>query len=53
MFFLFITTLSQLMRTMVTLVSHLHDLFQLLLIIEMPYAIVNMIQVTNKEARAT
>ena len=51
--FLFIATLSQLIRTMVTLVSHSYDLFQLVLLVEMAYTIVNMIQVINKEARAT
>ena len=44
---------SQLVRTMVTLVSHSHDLFQLVLIVETAYTTVNMIQVINKEARAT
>ena len=42
-----------LMRTMVTLVSHSHVLFQLVLIVETVYTIVNMMQVINKEARAT
>ena len=51
--FLFIATLSQLIRTMVTLVSHSYDLFQLVLLVETAYTIVNMIQVINKEARAT
>ena len=51
--FLFIATLSQLICTMVTLVSYSHDLFQLVLLIETAYTIVNMIQVINKEARAT
>ena len=51
--FLFIATLSQLIRMMVTLVSHSHDLFQLVSIVETAYTIVNMIQVINKEARAT
>ena len=51
--FLFIATLSQLMHTMVTLVSHSHNLFQLVLLVETVYPIVNMIQVINKEARAT
>ena len=51
--FLFIATLSQLIRTMVKLVSHSYDLFQLVLLVEMTYTIVNMIQVINKEARAT
>ena len=37
----------------VTLVSHSHDLFQLVLLVETAYTIVNMIQVINKEARAT
>ena len=37
----------------VTLVSHSHDLFQLVLLVETAYPIVNMIQVINKEARAT
>ena len=48
-FFLFIATLSQLIPTMVTLVSHSHDLFQLVLLIETADTIVNMIQVINKE----
>ena len=51
--FLFIVTLSQLIPTMVTLVSHPYDLFQLVLLVETTYTIVNMIQVINKEARAT
>ena len=51
--FLFIATLSQLIRRMVTLVSHSYDLFQLVLLVETTYTIVNMIQVINKEARAT
>ena len=51
--FLCFATLSQLIRTMVTLVSHSHDLFQLVLLVETAYTIVNMIQVINKEARAT
>ena len=38
---------------MVTLVSHSYDLFQLILLVETAYTIVNMIQVINKEARAT
>ena len=42
-----------LIRTMVTLVSHSHVLFQLVLIVETAYTIVNMIQVINKEVRAT
>ena len=50
--FLFIATLSQLIRTMVTLVSHSYDLFQLVLLVETAYTIVNMIQVINKEAEA-
>ena len=50
--FLFIATLSQLIRTMVTLVSHSYDLFQQILLIEAAYKIVSMIQVINKEARA-
>ena len=52
-YFLFITILSQLIRTMIALVSHSHDLFQLVLLVEMAYTIVNMIQFINKEARAT
>ena len=48
---MFIATLSQ--RTMVTLVSHSYDLFQLVLLVETAYKIVNMIQAINKEARAT
>ena len=51
--FLFIVTLSQLIRTMVTLVSHSYDLFQQVLLVDKAYTIVNMIQVINKEARAT
>ena len=51
--FLFIATLSQLIHTMVTLISHSYDLFQLVLLVETAYTIVNMIQVINKEARAT
>ena len=37
----------------VTLVSHSYDLFQLVLLVKTTYTIVNMIQVINKEARAT
>ena len=37
---------------MVTLVSHSYDLFQLVLLVETAYTIVNMSQVINKEARA-
>ena len=51
--FLFIATLSQLIHTIVTLVSHSHNLFQLVLLVETAYPIVNMIQVIHKEARAT
>ena len=51
--FLFIATLSQLISTMVTLVLHSYDLFQLVLLVDKAYAIVNMIQVMNKETRAT
>ena len=51
--FLFIATLSQLMRTMVTLVSHSYDLFQLVLLVGTACTIVNMIQVINKEDRVT
>ena len=51
--FLFMATLSQLIHTMVTLVSHSHDLLQLVLLVEMAYTTVNMIQIINKEARAT
>ena len=51
--FFFIATLSQLIRTMVTLVSHSYGLFQLVLLVEMAYTIVNMIQVIDKEAGAT
>ena len=51
--FLFIATLSQLIHTMVTLVSHSYDHFQLVLLVETAYTIVNMIKVINKEARAT
>ena len=51
--FLFIATLSQLIHTMVTLVSQLHNLFHLVLLVQTAYPIVNMIQVINKEARAT
>ena len=49
--FLFIATLSQLIRTMVTLASLSYDLFQLVLLVETAYIIVNMIQVINIEAR--
>ena len=42
-----------LIRTMVTLVSHSDVFFQLVLVVETAYTIVNMIQVINKEARAT
>ena len=42
-----------LIHTMITLVSHSNDLFQLVLLVETAYTIVNMIQVINKEARAT
>ena len=45
--------LSQLIRTMVTLVSNSYDLFQLVLLVETPHAIVKMVQVINKKARAT
>ena len=51
--FLFIAALLQLILTMVTLVSYSHDLFQLVLLVETANTIVNMIQVINKEARAT
>ena len=51
--FLFIATLSQLIHTMVTLVSHSHNLFQLVLLVVAAYPIVNMIRVMNKKARAT
>ena len=51
--FVFIATLSQFMRTMVTLVLHSYDLFQLVLLVDTTYSIVNMIQVINKETRAT
>ena len=51
--FLFITTLSQFIRTMVTLVSHSYNLFQVVLLVETAYTIVKMIQVINKETRAT
>ena len=51
--FLFISTLLQLIRTMATLVSHSHDLFQLVLLVDTAYRIVNMIQVINKETKAT
>ena len=46
-------TLSQLIRTMVKLVSHSYDLFQLVLLLDTAYPIVNMIKVINKETRAT
>ena len=49
----FIATLTQLIRTMVTLVSHRYDLFQLVLLVDTAYTIVNMIHVINKKARAT
>ena len=42
-----------LIHTMITLVSHSNDLFQLVLLVETAYTIVNMIQVINKETRAT
>ena len=46
--------LPQLILTMVTLASHLYDLLQLVLLVETVfYTIVNIIQVINKEARAT
>ena len=51
--FLFIATLSQLIHTMVTLASHSHNLFQLVLLVVAAYPIVNMIRVMNKKARAT
>ena len=51
--FLFIATLTQFIRTMVTLVSRSHGRFQLVLLVETTYTIVNMIQVIKKEARAT
>ena len=51
--FLFIATLSQLIRAMSRLVSHSYDLFQLVLLVETAYIIVNMIQFINKEASAT
>ena len=51
--FLFIATLSQLTRTMFTLASHSYDLFPLVLLVDVAYTIVNMIQVIYKEARAT
>ena len=51
--FLFIATSSQLIRTIVTLVSHSYDLYQLVLLVETANTIVNMTQVINKEARAT
>ena len=49
------------LHTMVTLVSHSNNLFQLVLLdhfhslslVETAYPIVNMIRVVNKEARAT
>ena len=47
--FLFIATLSQLIHTMVTLVSHSHNLFQLVLLVETAYPIMSMIQVINKK----
>ena len=34
-------------------VSHSYDIFQLVLVVETAYAIVNMVQVINKEVRAT
>ena len=51
--FLFIATSSQLIHTIATLVSHSYNLFQLVLLVETTDPIVNMIQVINKEARAT
>ena len=51
--FLFIATLSQLIRTIVTLVSHSYDLFLLVLLVDTAYTIVKKIQVINKEAKAT
>ena len=51
--FFFIATLTQLIHTMITLASHSFDLFQLVLLVETAYTIVNMIQVINKEARET
>ena len=46
-------TMSQLIRTMVLLVSHSYDFCRLALLVETAYRIVNMTQVINKEARAT
>ena len=37
----------------VTLVSHSHDLFQLVLLVETAYTIANMTPVITKEAKAT
>ena len=51
--FLFTATLSQLIHTMVTLVLHSHNLFQMVLLVETAYPIVKIIQVINKKARAT
>ena len=50
---LYIATLSQLIRTMVTLVSHSYDLFQLVVLVDTAYTVVNVIQVVNKKPRAT
>ena len=47
-----IATLSQLIRTMVTLVPHSHDPLQLVLLVDTANTIVKMIEVINKEARA-
>ena len=51
--FLLIATLPQLIRTMVTLVSHSFDLSQLVLLVDTAYTIVKIIQVINKEDGAT
>ena len=51
--FLFIATLSQLIHMIVIPVSHSYNLFQLVLLVQTAYPIMNMIQVINKEARAT
>ena len=51
--FLFIATLSQLIRTIVTLVSHSYDLFLLVLLVDTAYTILKKIQVINKVAKAT
>ena len=47
--YLFIATLLQLIRTMITLVSHSIDLFQLVLLVKTTYTIVNIIHLLTKK----